>query len=149
MPVLINPEFSALSVAKLLVLRTYWGWANSPWVDAEFTEAEIAQHWDDNFDDLQDARYDTRHHGAAVSIPNRIHHTWERNYEVSTRVIFLGNGLGLAYNYVTGGGKHGNPDDFPWWQECWFVKHTHTQERITHTHVYEDIPEVKDEPASE
>lgn len=147
MPLVIQPGFTPTQVGQLLVLRTYWRWQDSPLYDAEHTAAEIQDYWDALYDDLQDARYDTRHHGIETSIRNRIHHTWERNYDVETRVIHLGDGRGLAYNYVTGGGKHGDPDSFPWWNEAWFVKCTGTKTVTTHT--YEDIPEVKSAPATE
>lgn len=146
MPLVIQPDFTAVSVAKLLVLCTYWRWQDNPLADAEHTQDEVNALWDELYDDLQDARYDTRHQGVRTSIPNRIHHTWERNYEVDVRVINLGDGRGLALNNVTGGGKHGVPEAFPWWQEAWFVKHTGTTTVVKHT--YEDIPEVKDVPAT-
>lgn len=142
-------KLTAQQTAQLIILRLYYLWQDSPWKDAEFTAEEIAQHWADNLDDLQDARNEAKYQGAVVpydQVRNRIHHTWERNYEVDVRVINLEDGRGLALNNVTGGGKHGEPTAYPWFDECWFVKHTGTTTVVKHT--YEDIPEVKDEPTS-
>lgn len=149
---LLPANATAEQVAQLLVLRTYWGWEKSPWADAEFTVAEIEQHYTElttgeDDDVLQDARNDTRHHGQRTSIHERAHHSWSRNFDVAVRVIHLEDGRGLAYNYVTGGGKHGNPDDYQWVGEAWFVTCTGTQTVTTYT--YEDIPEVQDESATE
>lgn len=89
-----------------------------------------------------------RYHGNHVSdIRTRIHPSWERHYDVEVRVINLGDDRGLAYNYVSGGGKLGEPDAYKWWTEAWFVKCTGTKTVTAHT--YEDIPEVKDEPAAQ
>jgi hypothetical protein len=147
MPLVIQPDFSALNVAKLLILRTYWRWNDSPLADAEHTQTEVNAYWDELYDDLQDARYDTRHQGTRVSsadVPERIHFSWSRNYEVDTHVIHLDDKRGLAFNYVTGGGKHGDPDSYPWWQEAWFVTCTGSETVSVTTYSYKDIP---DEPA--
>lgn len=144
MPLVIQPGLTPQQVGQLLILRTYWRWENDPMADAELTAAEIAQFYDDLGEDdlLIDAFNDTRHQGTASDIPTRIHFSWTRNYEVDTHVIHLDDQRGLAFNYVTGGGKHGEPDAYPWIDEAWFVKCTGTQTVTTHT--YEDIP---DEPA--
>ena len=148
---MLNPfalALTATQLAQYLILKQYWTWQKSPWADAEFTAAELEQHWADLEDDLQDARNDVRHHGSYVpDIPTRIHYTWTRNFEAEVYVIHLDDGRGLAYNHVTGGGKHGEPDAYAWWKEAWFVQCTGTKTVTTHT--YEDIPEVKSAPATE
>lgn len=148
---LLPADATAAQVAQLLILRDYWRGQGNPWKDAEFTPQEIAQHWDDNYDAMLNINgIDEAKYMADVvpydQVRNRIHHTWERNYDVNVRVFNLGDGRGLAFNNVTGGGKHGEPDAYPWWQEAWFVTCTGTTTVVKHS--YEDIPEVKDEPAT-
>lgn len=145
----IPSVLSASQVAQLLILRNFWASNDNPWKDAEFTPAELEQQWQDNWGDIENfgVQNDVRYHGTRVpydQVRPRIHPTWERHYDVEVRVINLGDDRGLAYNYVSGGGKHGDPDSFPWFNEAWFVKCTGTKTVTTHT--YKDIPEVKDEP---
>lgn len=143
---------TAPQTAQLLILRDLWVGQDSPWKDAELTSKELAQHWDDNWDDIENlgCQNNVRHEGDDMPysvVKNRIHHSWERHYDVIAKVIHLGDGYGLAYNFVSGGGKHGEPDAYKWWTEAWFVTCTGTRTTIQHT--YEDIPEVPDEqPAS-
>lgn len=142
-------QLTAQQTAQLLILRDFWRGQGNPWKDAEFTAAEIQQHWDDNQGNLENLSIFNEAKYQADVVPYdqvkpRIHYSWERNYEVDVRVFNLGDGRGLALNNVTGGGKHGVPDAYPWWTECWFVKHTGTTTVVKHT--YEDIPEVPDAP---
>jgi hypothetical protein len=137
-------SLTAMQTARLLILREFWIGKDSPWADAELTGEEIDQHWADNWDDIENigGQNDMRYRGQRVphnDVKNRIHHSWERHYDVEVRVIHLGDDRGLAYHYVSGGGKHGDPDAYTWWTEAWFVKCTGTKTVTTHT--YEDIPE--------
>lgn len=147
---MIPANFTPAQVAQLLILRNLWLGQDSPWKDAEFTPEELAQHWADNWPDIENlgCQNNVRYEGDEASgIKTRCHYSWERHYDVEVRVIHLGDGRGLAYNFMSGGGKHGDPDAYKWYDEAWFVKCTGTKTTVSHT--YEDIPEVPDEqPAS-
>ena len=132
---------TAPQTAQLLILRDWWAGKACPWKDAELTPEELAQHWTDNWDDIENlgCQNNVRYQGEPVhGIKTRCHYSWERHYDVEVRVINLGDGRGLAYNFMSGGGKHGDPDAYKWWEEAWFVTHTGTQTIVRHT--YADIP---------
>lgn len=71
-----------------------------------------------------DARNEVRHEGVKTKLVTRIHHSWERNYEVEVHAIPITEDKALAFNFVEGGGKHGEPESYPWEDQCWFVKIT-------------------------
>lgn len=74
-----------------------------------------------------DARNEVRHGGDETELATRIDRSWERNYEVEVHAIPITEDKALAFNYVYGGGKHGEPAAYPWEDECWFVKITGTK----------------------
>lgn len=133
---------TAQQEAQKFIINLYGRWKADTLLQQINSPEQIEQYWSqlNDEDELRDARNEARHHGEEVSgIKTRIHYSWERNFEVCVRVIPLDNERGLAYNYVTGGGKHGEPDSHEWWAEAWFVTCTGTETIVKRT--YADIPE--------
>lgn len=133
-------QLSAKQTAQRLILAHWGNWQDIEELKGEISPEMLEQFWDEYGDDECESRNEVRWHGDETSnINTRIHYSWSRNYDVEVRVINLGDGNGLAYNFVSGGGKHGDPDAYPWWDEAWFVKCTGAKTVVTHT--YEDIAE--------
>lgn len=89
-----------------------------------------------------DAINEVRYEAEAVSgIREWCHYSWGRNYEVDVKAFILPDGRALAFCEISGGGKHGEPNAYPWVQEAKFIKVTGVQERVIKTYSFEDIPE--------
>ncbi|MFJ1336807.1 hypothetical protein ACIKP7_01545 [Pseudomonas caricapapayae] len=92
--------------------------------------------------DHDDAINEVRYQAEDVSgIPEWSHYSWGRNYEVDVKAFILPDGRALAFCEMSGGGKHGEPDAYPWVQEAKFIKVTGAQERVIKTYTFEEIPE--------
>lgn len=88
-----------------------------------------------------DAINEVRYEAEAVSgIREWCHYSWGRNYEVDVKAFILPDGRALAFCEMSGGGKHGEPNAYPWVQEAKFIKVTGVQERVIKTYSFEDIP---------
>lgn len=57
------------------------------------------------------------------------------------KAFILPDGRALAFCEMSGGGKHGEPNAYPWVQEAEFIKVTGVQERVIKTYSFGDIPE--------
>jgi len=89
-----------------------------------------------------DAINEVRYEAEAVSgIPEWCHYSWGRNYEVDVKAFILPDGRALAFCEMSGGGKHGEPNAYPWVKEAKFIKVTGVQERVIKTYTFEDIPD--------
>lgn len=138
-------QITAKQEAQRLILSQLGQWSQEAKLLDGIPDDQIDSLWNEFSDDLQDARNEVRHAGQEVSeITSRAHYSWERNYEVEVRVIKLVGSKGLAYNFMSGGGKHGEPESYPWWDEAWFVECTGTVTIVRHT--FADIPEEKAAP---
>ena len=130
-------DFSKLKpsqVARYLMLKWHLqNWDANSTVLQELETADgvrLEQLFDEhNTAEDSDARSEVRHSGySAHNVSTRIHYSWERHYDVSVSAIPLTDKLALAFNYVEGGGKHGEPDAYKWYNECWFVDITGTKQ---------------------
>lgn len=131
--------------AKRLILAQLGQWSQEEKLLDAIPDDQIESLWEQWQDDLTDARNEVRHAGQeSTEIFSRAHYSWERNYDVEVRVILLSSGKGLAYNFMSGGGKYGEPESYPWWNEAWFVEKTGTVTTVRHT--FKDIPEENPEP---
>lgn len=133
--------FTPKQVAKLLILRTLWRWEQKGDLLGRVFEPDAV---DDMFhsgieqDILTDAINETRHQGEyAKGVNDWVHHSWIRHYDVNVHAFPLSNTKALAWNYVSGGGKYGNPETYPWYSEPRFVEITGTQTITIRT--YEEI----------
>lgn len=135
-------EITAKQEAQRLILAQLGQWSQEAKILDGIQDDQIDSLWEEFSDDLQDARNEVRCAGQeAPEINSRAHYSWSRNYEVEVRVIKLSGNKGLAYNFMSGGGKHGDPESYPWWDEAWFVECTGTVTIVRHT--FSDIPEAK------
>jgi hypothetical protein len=139
---------TAKQEAQRLILAHWGQWQSIEELIVDIPEDQIDTLWDKHCDDLQDSRNEVRWQGDEVSeIKSRAHYTWGRNYDVDVRVIKLPGDKGLAYNFMSGGGKHGEPEAYPWWDEAWFVEVTGTVTTVRHTYADIPEPEAAEEPA--
>lgn len=87
-----------------------------------------------------DAINEVRYEAEDVSgIPEWCHYSWGRNYEVDVKAFILPDGRALAFCEMSGGGKHGEPDAYPWVQEAKFIKVAGVEERVIKTYKFEEI----------
>lgn len=133
-------QLTAKQTAQRLILANWGNLQDIEELKGDLTAEQVDSLWEAYQDECQDSKNEVRWEGnEASNIRSRIHYSWDRNYDVEVRVINLPDGTGLAYNLVSGGGKFGEPEAYPWWNEAWFVKCTGTKTVVTHT--YEDIAE--------
>lgn len=147
-------ELSARQLAKLLVMRKglEFGYAYTV-TDDDGHESNIDEAFlSDAPGELLDTLFDENEHDDAINevryaaedvrgIASWCHYSWERNYEVDVKAFILPDGRALAFCEMSGGGKHGEPDAYPWVEEAKFIKVSGVEERVIKTYMFEDIPE--------
>ena len=148
---------TARQMAKLLVMHhgiNAFGYKYDSLRDAPnglVTLEDLASMSGEDLDQL----YDESSHDDAVNevrysavdapgVPSWCHHSWERNYEVDVKAFILPGGRALAFCEMSGGGKHGEPDAYPWVEEAKFIKVSGVEERVIKTYKFEDIPEASE-----
>lgn len=89
-------------------------------------------------DAINEVRYEAEDIGG---IPEWCHYSWNRNYEIDVKAFILPDGRALAFCQMSGGGKHGDPDAYPWVQEAKFIRVAGVEERVIKTYKFEEIPE--------
>lgn len=119
-------------------------------VDLAFLTAAPGELIDSLFDDHDhdDAINEVRY--GAVDVPgiaSWCHYSWERNYEVEVKAFILPDGRALAFCEMSGGGKHGEPNAYPWVDEAKFIKVSGVEERVVKTYRFEEIPEASPDAA--
>ncbi|WP_296267374.1 hypothetical protein [Pseudomonas sp. UBA6562] len=89
-----------------------------------------------------DAINEVRYGAVDVSgIAEWCHYSWGRNYEVDVKALILPDGRALAFCEMSGGGKFGEPNAYPWVKEAKFIKVTDVKERVIKTYKFEEIPD--------
>lgn len=147
-------SLTASQLAKLLVMRKglEFGYAYKITDD----EGQVTQ-FDEVFlasapGDLLDSLFDHNAHDDAINevrygavdvpgIASWCHYSWERSYEVDVKAFILPDGRALAFCEMSGGGKHGEPDAYPWVDEAKFIKVSGVEERVVKTYKFEEMPE--------
>lgn len=147
---------TASQLAKLLVMRKG--------LEFGYTYAFIDDGQDSNIDnaflsaapgELIDTMFEENEHDDAINevryeaeevrgIASWCHYSWERNYEVDVKAFILPDGRALAFCEMSGGGKHGEPNAYPWVEEAKFIKVSGVEERVIRTYTFEDIPEASE-----
>jgi hypothetical protein len=147
---------TASQLAKLLVMRKG--------LEFGYTYAFIDDGQDSNIDnaflsaapgELIDTMFEENEHDDAINevryeaeevrgIASWCHYSWERNYEVDVKAFILPDGRALAFCEMSGGGKHGEPDAYPWVEEAKFIRVSGVEERVIRTYTFEDIPEASE-----
>jgi hypothetical protein len=148
---------TARQLAKLLVMRKglEFGYAYT-FTDDDGQDSKI----DNAFlsvapGELLDTLFDENEHDDAINevrygaeevcgIPSWCHSSWERNYEVNVKAFILPDGRALAFCEMSGGGKHAEPNAYPWVHEAKFIKVSGVEERVIKTYKFEDIPEISE-----
>ena len=98
-------------------------------------------HENEHDDAINEVRYEAE---DVRGIPSWCHYSWERNYEVDVKAFILPDGRALAFCEMSGGGKHAEPDSYPWVEEAKFIKVSGVEERVIKTYKFEDIPEASE-----
>jgi hypothetical protein len=107
---------------------------------ASMSGDELDQLYDESSHD--DAVNEVRYGAVSASgIPSWCHYSWERTYDVDVKAFILPDGRALAFCEMSGGGKHGEPDAYPWVDEAKFVKVSGVEERVIKTYKFEVIAE--------
>jgi hypothetical protein len=145
---------TASQLAKLLVMRKglEFGYAytltdndgRDSNIDNAFLSAAPRELLDTLFDENEhdDAINEVRYEAEDVrGIPSWCHYSWERNYEVDVKAFILPDGRALAFCEMSGGGKHGEPDAYPWVEEAKFIKVAGVEERVIKAYKFDEIPE--------
>ncbi|MFJ2319245.1 hypothetical protein [Pseudomonas sp. NPDC087817] len=145
---------TASQMAKLLVMRKglEFGYAytftdddgQDSNIDNAFLSAAPGELLDTLFEENEhdDAINEVRYEAEVVrGIPAWCHYSWERNYEVDVKAFILPDGRALAFCEMSGGGKHGEPDAYPWVEEAKFIRVSSVEERVIKTYKFEEIPE--------
>lgn len=55
------------------------------------------------------------------------------------KAFILPDGRALAFCEMSGGGKHGEPNAYPWVNEAKFIKVAGVEERVIKTYRFEEI----------
>ena len=144
---------TAPQLAKLLVMRKglQFGYdytftdddGQDTTIDAGFLAAAPGELLDSLFEENahDDAINEVRYEAVGVSgIASWCHYSWERNYEVDVKAFILPDGRALAFCEMSGGGKHGEPDAYPWVDEAKFIKVSGVEERVIKTYKFEQLP---------
>lgn len=156
----ISENFSTLTasqMAKLLVMRKGlkfgYGYTltDDDGQDIAVDEALLAQApgelldsiFDENEHDdaINEARYEA---SDAPGVAAWCHYSWSRNYEIDVKAFILSDGRALAFCEMSGGGKHGDPDSYPWVDEAKFIKVAGVEERVIRTYKFAEIEETAD-----
>lgn len=152
----INENFSTLTasqLAKLLVLLKGLEFdydyviADDDGLEVTVTEELLAQapgeliesifEENEHDDAINEVRYDAE---DARGISEWVHYSWNRNYEIDVKAFILSDGRALAFCEMSGGGKHGEPDSYPWAEEAKFIKVSGVEEKVIKTYKFEEIP---------
>jgi hypothetical protein len=147
-------ELTAVQLAKLLVMRKGlefgYGYTvtdddgQDTAVDLAFLATAPGELIENIFDESEhdDAINEVRYEAEDVNgITSWCHYSWQRNYEVDVKAFILADGRALAFCEMSGGGKHGEPDSYPWVEEAKFIKVSGVQERVVRTYQFEPMPE--------
>lgn len=148
---------TASQLAKLLVMRKglEFGYAytftdddgQDSSIDNSFLSAAPGELLDNLFDENEhdDAINEVRYEAEDVrGIPSWCHYSWERNYEVDVKAFILPDGRALAFCEMSGGGKHGEPNAYPWVNEAKFIKVSGVEERVIKSYKFEEIPDASE-----
>ncbi|MBX8621687.1 hypothetical protein K4754_06565 [Pseudomonas glycinae] len=147
---------TASQLAKLLVMRKG--------LEFGYTYAFIDDGQDSNIDnaflsaapgELIDTMFEENEHDDAINevryeaeevrgIASWCHYSWERNYEVDVKAFILPDGRALAFCVMSGGGKHGQPNAYPWVEEAKFIKVSGVEKRVIRTYTFEEIPDASE-----
>jgi hypothetical protein len=148
---------TASQLAKLLVMRKglEFGYAytftdddgQDSNIDNGFLSAAPGELLDTLFDknEHDDAINEVRYEAEEVrGIASWCHYSWERNYEVDVKAFILPDGRALAFCVMSGGGKHGQPNAYPWVEEAKFIKVSGVEKRVIRTYTFEEIPDASE-----
>ena len=101
----MSPEYKI----KYAILADVFA-GNDQEISSTLTEEEIEDLWDENYDEVQDAKYEFREGQTETNIPCE----YSRHYESSSVAAQCPDGTWVGWTYWYGGGKHGEPEAIDW-----------------------------------
>lgn len=101
----MSPEYKI----KYAILADVFA-GNDQEISSTLTEEEIEDLWDENYDEVQDYKYEFREGQVETDIPCES----SRHYESSSVAAKCPDGTWVGWTYWYGGGKHGEPEAIDW-----------------------------------
>lgn len=101
----MSPEYKI----KYAILTDVFA-GNDQEISSTLTEEEIEDLWDENYDEVQDCKYEFREGQVETDIPCE----FSRHYESSSVAAQCPDGTWVGWTYWYGGGKHGEPEAIDW-----------------------------------
>lgn len=83
---------------------------NDQEISSTLTEEKIEDLWDENYDEVQDCKYEFREGEVETNIPCES----SRHYESNSVAAQCPDGTWVGWTYWYGGGKHGEPEAIDW-----------------------------------
>jgi hypothetical protein len=102
----------------ILVRHLEMGFYDPEYKLEDLTAESIDEIFEENEDDLGDAKEEIRCAGHETDIPS----DWSRHYECESRGAQLPDGSWVGWNYWFGGGKHGEPAAMPWIETAYDIE---------------------------
>jgi hypothetical protein len=82
-------------------------------IEAKWTELTAA-------DEIYDLRNEARWNGEQCNLRAWAHYSWARHYDVCVYATKFEDKY-IAWNFMSGGGKFGEPESYEWWLEAKYV----------------------------
>lgn len=101
----MSPEYKI----KYAILADVFA-GNDQEISSTLTEEKIEDLWDENYDEVQDCKYEFREGEVETNIPCES----SRHYESNSVAAQCPDGTWVGWTYWYGGGKHGEPEAIDW-----------------------------------
>lgn len=101
--------------------------SNDKEISTTLTEEEIEDLWDENYDEVQDIKYEFREGEVETNIPCE----YSRHYESKSVAGQCFDGSWVGWTYWYGGGKHGNAEEIDWMEHAYDLECLEEQKMMT------------------
>lgn len=101
--------------------------SNDKEISTTLTEEEIEDLWDENYDEVQDIKYEFREGQVETNIPCE----YCRHYESNSVAAQCPDGTWVGWTYWYGGGKHGEPEAIDWIEHAYDLDCVEEQKMVT------------------
>lgn len=100
---------------------------NDKEISTSLTEDEVEELWDENYDEVQDIKYEFREGQVETNIPCE----YSRHYESNSVAAQCPDGTWVGWTYWYGGGKHGEPEAIEWIEHAYDLECVEEQKVVT------------------
>lgn len=101
--------------------------SNDKEISTTLTEDEVEELWDENYDEVQDIKYEFREGQVETNIPSE----YSRCYESNSVAAQCPDGAWVGWTYWYGGGKHGEPEAIDWMEYAYDLHCVEEQKLVT------------------